>query len=252
MKIKFLGTGTSQGVPVIGCTCAVCVSQDTKNKRLRSSALIKISNKNILIDTGPDLRQQALKNKINKIDYVLYTHAHRDHVSGIDELRSFNFIQKKSIKAYGNKELVNQLKNDYSYIFSDFKYPGLPEVELNKVNKNFYLDDIEIIPIKVKHHKLNILGYRIGNLTYITDAKTISDNQLKKINGSQILVINCLQIKEHLSHLNMEEVLNLIRKIEVKKVYLIHISHNLGLHDEINKSLPDNVELAYDNLEIIL
>tara|TARA_Y200000002_G_C22674659_1_gene661525 strand:- start:1262 stop:2020 length:759 start_codon:yes stop_codon:yes gene_type:complete len=252
LKIKFLGTGTSQGVPVIGCTCAVCVSQDTKNKRLRSSALIKISNKNILIDTGPDLRQQALKNKINKIDYVLYTHAHRDHVSGIDELRSFNFIQKKSIKAYGNKELVNQLKNDYSYIFSDFKYPGLPEVELNKVNKNFYLDDIEIIPIKVKHHKLNILGYRIGNLTYITDAKTISDNQLKKINGSQILVINCLQIKEHLSHLNMEEVLSLIRKIEVKKVYLIHISHNLGLHDEINKSLPDNVELAYDNLEIIL
>ena len=252
MKIKFLGTGTSQGVPVIGCTCAVCLSQDTKNKRLRSSALIKISNKNILIDTGPDLRQQALKNKINKIDYVLYTHAHRDHVSGIDELRSFNFIQKKSIKAYGNKELVNQLKNDYSYIFSDFKYPGLPEVELNKVNKNFYLDDIEIIPIKVKHHKLNILGYRIGNLTYITDAKTISDNQLKKINGSQILVINCLQIKEHLSHLNMEEVLSLIRKIEVKKVYLIHISHNLGLHDEINKSLPDNVELAYDNLEIIL
>ena len=147
---------------------------------------------------------------------------------------------------------MNQLKNDYSYIFSDFKYPGLPEVELNKVNKNFYLDDIEIIPIKVKHHKLNILGYRIGNLTYITDAKTISDNQLKKINGSQILVINCLQIKEHLSHLNMEEVLSLIRKIEVKKVYLIHISHNLGLHDEINKSLPDNVELAYDNLEIIL
>ena len=252
MKIKFLGTGTSQGVPVIGCTCAVCVSQDTKNKRLRSSALIKISNKNILIDTGPDLRQQALKNKINKIDYVLYTHAHRDHVSGIDELRSFNFIQKKSIKAYGNKELVNQLKNDYSYIFSDFKYPGLPEVELNKVNKNFYLDDIEIIPIKVKHHKLNILGYRIGNLTYITDAKTINDNQLKKINGSQILVINCLQIKEHLSHLNMEEVLSLIKKIEVKKVYLIHISHNLGLHDEINKSLPDNIELAYDNLEIIL
>lgn len=252
MKIKFLGTGTSQGVPVIGCTCAVCVSQDTKNKRLRSSALIKISNKNILIDTGPDLRQQALKNKINKIDYVLYTHAHRDHVSGIDELRSFNFIQKKSIKAYGNKELVNQLKNDYSYIFSDFKYPGLPEVELNKVNKNFYLDDIEIIPIKVKHHKLNILGYRIGNLTYITDAKTISDNQLKKINGSQILVINCLQIKEHLSHLNMEEVLSLIRKIEVKKIYLIHISHNLGLHEEINKSLPDNIELAYDNLEIIL
>lgn len=252
MKIKFLGTGTSQGVPVIGCECPVCISEETKNKRLRSSALIRILNKNILIDTGPDLRQQALKNKINKIDYVLYTHAHRDHVSGIDELRSFNFIQKKEIKAFGNIELVNQLKKDYSYIFSDFKYPGLPEVELYKVEKNFFIEEIEIIPINVKHHKLNILGYRIGNFTYITDAKTISDDELKKINGSQILVINCLQIKEHLSHLNISEVLSLIRKIKVDKVYLTHISHNLGLHHEINKKLPENVELAYDNLEINL
>ena len=252
MKIKFLGTGTSQGVPVIGCGCQVCISEEPKNKRLRSSALIKILNTNILIDTGPDLRQQALKNDINKIDYVLYTHAHRDHVSGIDELRSFNFIQKKGIKAFGNIELVNQLKKDYSYIFSDFKYPGLPDVELNTVEKKFYLQEIEVIPIKVKHHKLNILGYRIGDFTYITDAKTIGDDELKKINGSQILVINCLQIKEHLSHLNMSEVLGLIEKIKVNKVYLTHISHNLGLHEEINKKLPDNVELAYDNLEINL
>ncbi len=252
MKIKFLGTGTSQGVPVIGCKCAVCISEEIKNKRLRSSVLINENNKTILIDTGPDLRQQSLKNNINKIDYVLYTHAHRDHVSGIDELRSFNFIQKKEIKAYGNKELVNQLKSDYSYIFSDLKYPGLPEVELYKVDGNFFLEDIEVTPIKVKHHKLNILGYRIGNFTYITDAKTIRDDEIKKINGSKILVINCLQIKEHLSHLNMSEVLSLVKKIDVQKIYLTHISHNLGSHEYINKKLPDNIKLAYDNLEINL
>ena len=252
MKIKFLGTGTSQGIPVIGCECLVCKSKKKEDKRLRSSAILQISKRNILIDTGPDLRQQSLKNNIKRIDYVLYTHAHRDHVSGIDELRSFNFIQKKEIKAFGNRELVNQLRKDYSYIFSDLKYPGLPDIELNTVEKNFYIENVKVIPIKVKHYKLNILGYRIKDLTYITDAKTINKHELKKINGSKILVINCLQIKEHLSHLNLKEMLNLVSKIEVGKVYLTHISHNLGLHDEVNKKLPKNIELAHDNLELSL
>ena len=180
MKIKFLGTGTSQGIPVIGCKCLVCKSKKKEDKRLRSSAILQISKKNILIDTGPDLRQQSLKNNINRIDYVLYTHAHRDHVSGIDELRSFNFIQKKEIKAFGNRELVNQLRKDYSYIFSDLKYPGLPDIELNTVEKNFYIENVKVIPIKVKHYRLNILGYRIKDLTYITDAKTINKHELKK------------------------------------------------------------------------
>jgi len=252
LKIKFLGTGTSQGIPVIGCECLVCKSKKKEDKRLRSSAILQISKKNILIDTGPDLRQQSLKNNINRIDYVLYTHAHRDHVSGIDELRSFNFIQKKEIKAFGNRELVNQLRKDYSYIFSDLKYPGLPDIELNTVEKNFYIENVKVIPIKVKHYKLNILGYRIKDLTYITDAKTINKHELKKINGSKVLVINSLQIKEHLSHLNLKEMLNLVRNIDVGKVYLTHISHNLGLHDEVNKKLPKNIELAYDNLELSL
>ena len=252
MRVKFLGTGTSQGVPVIGCNCSVCLSDDLNDKRLRSSIYIKYKNKSIVIDTGPDLRQQVLKNNIKKIDFVLYTHAHRDHVSGIDELRSFNFLQKKEIDAFGNKELICQLKKDYSYIFSGLKYPGLPKIKLNKIKDEFNYKNISITPIHILHHKLNILGYRIGNLTYITDAKTIPEIEQEKIYGSDVLIINCLQIKEHISHLNLEEALNLIKRLDVKKVYFTHISHFLGRHKDINKILPKNVELAYDNLEINL
>lgn len=248
MKINFLGTGTSQGIPVIGCDCIVCSSKNIKDKRLRSSVFIQHKGLSFLIDTGPDLRQQVLKNNIKNIDFILYTHAHRDHVSGIDELRSFNFIQKKAIPAFGNKELSEQLINDYSYIFSDLKYPGLPKINLSIVNKKFNFKGLNINPIKVLHYKLNILGYRIGDFTYITDAKTISDNELKKISGSKILVINCLQIKEHISHLNLNEALKIVKKLDVKEVYFTHISHYLGLHDILNKDLPSNVNLAHDSL----
>jgi len=248
LKITFLGTGTSQGVPVIGCKCDVCTSYNKKDKRLRSSVLIEYLGKNILIDSGPDLRQQSLKNNITKIDFVLYTHAHRDHVSGIDELRSFNFIQKKKIRGYGNSELVNQLNKDYSYIFENQKYPGLPKIDLKIIEKKFNYLDIDINPIEVYHNKLRILGYRINDFTYITDAKTISDKELKKIDGSKVLVINCLQINRHITHLNLEEALKIVERINVKKVFFTHISHNLGFHDIINKRLPKNIELAYDNL----
>ena len=252
MKITFLGTGTSQGVPVIGCECEVCLSKNSKDKRLRSSVLIEKNDKNIIIDTGPDLRQQSLKNNITKIDLVLYTHAHRDHVSGIDELRSFNFIQKSSIKAFGNKELVNQLKKDYSYIFQNQNYPGLPQVDLQIVENKFSYNDIDIIPVKAYHHKLKILGYRINDFTYITDAKTIKNEELQKIQGSKVLVLNCLQIEKHISHFNLDEALNLVEKLDVEKVYFTHISHNLGLYEKINSILPKNVSLAYDNLKIEL
>jgi len=252
LKVKFLGTGTSQGIPVIGCKCNICISKNAKDKRLRSSVYIEKDDYNFIIDTGPDLRQQVLKNNINKLDFVLYTHAHRDHVSGIDELRSFNFIQKKPINAYGNYELVEQLKKDYSYIFNGIKYPGLPQINLEKVYKRFKYFDIKINPIEAYHHKLKILGYRIDDFTYITDAKTISDKELKKIDNSKILVINCLQIEEHISHFNLEEALKLVEKVNVKKVYLTHISHNLGKHDSVNKLLPKNIRLAYDNLSFSL
>ena len=248
MKITFLGTGTSQGVPVIGCKCDVCTSYNKKDKRLRSSVLIENLGKKILIDSGPDLRQQSLKNNITKIDFVLYTHAHRDHVSGIDELRSFNFIQKKKIRGYGNSELVNQLKKDYSYIFENQKYPGLPKIDLKIIEKKFNYLGIDINPIEVYHNKLRILGYRINDFTYITDAKTISDKELKKIDGSKVLVINCLQINRHISHLNLEEALRIVEKVNIEKVFFTHISHNLGLHEKINEKLPTNIELAYDNL----
>jgi len=250
--ITFLGTGTSQGVPVIGCKCEVCKSGNKKDKRLRSSVLIQINDKNIIIDTGPDLRQQSLKNNICKIDFVLYTHAHRDHVSGIDELRSFNFIQKEEIHGFGNEELVNQLKKDYSYIFQNQNYPGLPKVNLDIVNGKFNHKGINILPIQAFHHKLNILGYRIHDFTYLTDVKTIQESELNKINGSKILVINCLQINEHISHLNLDEALKLVNKIDVENVYFTHISHNLGLYDKIQSILPKNINLAYDNLQIKL
>ena len=252
MRITFLGTGTSQGVPVIGCKCEVCKSENKKDKRLRSSVLIEEDNKNIVIDTGPDLRQQSLKNNLCKIDFVLYTHAHRDHVSGIDELRSFNFIQKEEIHGFGNRELVNQLKKDYSYIFQNQKYPGLPKVNLQIVNEKFNHDGIDIIPIQALHYKLKILGYRIKDFTYLTDVKTIEEKELKKINGSKILVINCLQINEHISHLNLDEALELVNKLNVEKVYFTHISHNLGLYDKIQSILPRNVSLAFDNLKVKL
>ena len=252
MRITFLGTGTSQGVPVIGCECEVCKSDNKKDKRLRSSVLIEEDDKNIIIDTGPDLRQQSLKNNVCKIDFVLYTHAHRDHVSGIDELRSFNFIQKEEIHGFGNKELVNQLENDYSYIFQNQNYPGLPKVNLKIVNKKFTYKGIEVIPIQAFHYKLKILGYRIKDFTYLTDVKTLEKNELKKINGSKVLVINCLQIKEHISHLNLKEALELVYNLEVEKVYFTHISHNLGLYNKIESILPIKVNLAYDTLKVEL
>ena len=252
MRITFLGTGTSQGVPVIGCECEVCKSDNKKDKRLRSSVLIEEDDKNIIIDTGPDLRQQSLKNNIYKIDFVLYTHAHRDHVSGIDELRSFNFIQKEKIHGFGNKELVNQLENDYSYIFQNQNYPGLPKVNLKIVNKKFTYKGIEVIPIQAFHYKLKVLGYRIKDFTYLTDVKTLEKNELKKINGSKVLVINCLQIKEHISHLNLKEALELVYNLEVEKVYFTHISHNLGLYNKIESILPIKVNLAYDTLKVEL
>ena len=250
MEVTFLGTGTSQGIPIIGCDCKICQSDDIKDIRLRSSVYIKYNNSNIIIDTGPDFRQQALKEKIKNLDFILYTHAHKDHTGGIDDIRSFNFFLKKTIPIYGNKKTINQIIRDYSYIFKKNNYKALPKISINYINDKFEKNGIIINPIKVKHHKLDVLGYRIKNFTYITDANFISNKEKEKIIGSDVLVINCLQKENHISHFNLDEALSIIKELKVKKAYLTHISHNLGLHKETSKKLPKNVKIAYDSLKI--
>ena len=217
MEVTFLGTGTSQGIPIIGCDCKICQSNDDKDIRLRSSVYIKYNNSNIIIDTGPDFRQQALKEKIKNLDFILYTHAHKDHTGGIDDIRSFNFFLKKTIPIYGNKKTIDQIIRDYSYIFKKNNYKALPKISINYINDKFEKNGIIINPIKVKHHKLDVLGYRIKNFTYITDANFISNKEKEKIIGSDVLGINCLQKENHISHFNLDEALSIIKELKVKK-----------------------------------
>ena len=249
--LTFLGTGTSQGVPVISCDCIVCKSTNKTDSRLRSSVLINIGDKNILIDSGPDLRLQMLREKINKIDAVLYTHEHRDHVSGIDDLRSVYFSIRKEIPLYMSGRVKDALNKDYSYLFSNKDYFGKPKFEVNVIeNKNFKIFDFTVKPIEVLHYKLPVFGYIFFDLAYITDANYISESEKKKLKGISTLIINCLQVEKHISHFNLEECLDLIKYIKPKKAYLTHISHNLGLHEVVQKKMPKNVYLAFDGLKL--
>lgn len=253
MKITFLGTGTSQGVPVIGCDCMVCSSLDFRDKRLRSSVLIETHGKTIVIDTGPDFRQQMLREKVCQLDAVLFTHEHKDHTAGLDDIRSYNFLQKKDMPIYGTKTVLEQIKREFSYIFEEVKYPGVPSVEAHTITKNpFNIDDIAITPVQVLHYKLPVLGFRFGDFTYITDAKYIEDEEFEKIKGTKILVINALQLTHHLSHLTLQEALEWVEKIQPEQAYFTHISHKLGTHHVIEQNLPPNVFLAYDGLKINL
>ncbi|MEA1874868.1 MAG: MBL fold metallo-hydrolase [Bacteroidota bacterium] len=253
MKVRFLGTGTSQGVPVIGCHCKVCQSSDPRDKRLRSSILIQYQKKNIIIDTGPDFRQQMLNADLMKIDAVLYTHEHRDHIAGMDDLRSFNFMTKMPIELYAEKQVQNALKTVFPYVFSDNKYPGVPDVNLHNIDENpFTIEGIQIIPIRVMHYRLPILGFRIGNFTYITDAKYISPEEKKKIIGSKVIVINALRKQSHISHFSLSEAVEFIKEFSPRAGYITHISHQLGKTEAVEKELPENIFLAFDGLEINL
>lgn len=247
MIITFLGTGTSQGVPVIACKCAVCSSTDYKDKRLRTSIHIEVNNVHLNIDIGPDFRQQMLSNNIDRMDAILMTHEHKDHTAGLDDVRSFNFAQGKDMPVYGKQEVLNQLSSEFAYIFKKNKYPGVPQVERMPItNKPFEVNGIKIKPIEVMHHKLPVFGFRIKDLAYITDANFISADEKKKMKGLKVLILNALQIKKHLSHFTLSEALELIDELKPKKAYFIHISHKLGLARAIEPTLPENVSLAYD------
>ncbi len=251
MEITFLGTGTSQGVPVITCDCEVCQSLDFRDKRLRSSIHIAIDGQSWVIDSGPDFRQQMLRERIKRLDALIFTHEHKDHTAGMDDVRSFNFSQKMDIPIYGDPRVINQLKREFAYIFAEKKYPGVPSVEVHELeNKPFQIAGKEIIPIQVMHYKLPIFAYRIDDFAYVTDAKTIAPKEFKKLKGVKTLVINALQEDKHISHFTLEEALGMIEKIKPEKAYLTHISHKLGFHQEVQKKLPKNVFLAYDGLKI--
>ena len=249
MKITFLGTGTSQGIPVIACGCAVCHSKDLRNNRLRTSVWIQDQGKSFVIDTGPDFRQQMLRANVLELDAAIFTHQHKDHTAGLDDIRAFNHKQQRDIPLYGRESVLNQIRSEFAYAFSEQRYPGVPHFELHCIeNEPFLVSGVEFTPIEVMHHKLPVYGYRIGDFTYITDANFISDKEQEKIKGSQVLVLDTLQKEPHLSHFTLSQALELIAKLEVPQAYLTHISHKLGLHDEVEKELPSNVRLAYDGL----
>lgn len=251
MKVTFLGTGTSQGVPVIACKCRTCLSDDEKDKRLRSSVLIEKNGKTFVIDAGPDFRQQMLRENVEKLDFILLTHEHKDHTGGLDDIRSYNYLQKRAMPIYCEKRVAESIKNEFSYVFAEHKYPGIPEMNLQIVtNKLFTAEGVSILPIRTMHHKLPVFAYRIDDFTYITDTNYIKEEEKQKIKGTKILVVNALRKEKHLSHFNLEEALELIAEIKPQQAYLTHMSHFMGLHKEVSELLPPNVHLAFDGLSI--
>jgi len=254
LKIHFLGTGTSQGVPVIACDCIVCQSTDHKDKRLRTSILIELNGHHIVVDTGPDFRYQMLRNKVKHLGAILMTHAHKDHIAGLDDVRAFNYQQQQSMSIYANAATLDSLQREFYYAFSSVKYPGVPQLDLEEIEggKLFFLFDQEILPIEVMHYKMPVLGFRIGNFAYITDAKTVSVDSRKLLEGVEVLVVNALQEDAHISHFTLEEALAFISDVNPQKAYLTHISHRFGTQEYIESLLPKNVHAAYDQLMIEL
>ena len=251
MKITFLGTGTSQGVPVIGCTCNTCKSNDLRDKRLRSSVLIETDHSIFTIDAGPDFRQQMLANKVSQLDAILVTHGHKDHVGGLDDVRAFNFLSKKPMEVFVGVFAEQDIKREFYYAFEEDKYPGSPNIQLNCIkNEPFEFKGIKIIPIAAQHFKIPVFGYRIGDFAYLTDLKLITEEEINKMRGCKVITISGLRKESHISHLNLAEAVELIQEVNPEKAYITHISHLMGQHQNVNKELPENIELAYDGLTI--
>lgn len=253
MKVTFLGTGTSQGIPVIGSKHPVCLSQDPKDKRLRVSVLVAWKDYTYVIDCGPDFRQQMLRHQVNKIDGILITHEHNDHVAGLDDIRPF-FFRQGDIPIYAHPRVLEILKGRFDYIFSNVdKYPGAPSVkQIALENKPFKLGDLTVVPINAHHNRVQVFGFRFKDFAYLTDVKTIDKEETNKLKGLKVLVVNALREKPHHSHFNLEEALSFIEQVNPERAYLTHISHYMGFHEEVQQKLPDNVFLAYDNLQITI
>jgi len=253
LKITLLGTGTSLGVPIIGCDCRVCNSEDPRDNRLRSSALIEWQDQVILIDAGPDFRQQMLRARVKRIDAILLTHEHKDHVAGLDDIRALNFLHRKAIEIYGEQRVLNTIHTDFAYVFSVIQYPGIPQMNLNPIEPgNIEINGITISAIRSLHYKLPILGYRFGDFTYISDSNYIPKEEMEKIAGTKILVINALRWEQHLSHNSIPDAIRLIEEIKPEKAYLTHLSHQAGTQEEMLKKLPKGIEPGYDGLVINL
>ncbi|MBI2270560.1 MAG: MBL fold metallo-hydrolase [Bacteroidetes bacterium] len=253
MQVTFLGTGTSQGVPVVACPCIVCRSKDPKDNRLRSSILVEDGGKVYVIDTGPDFRYQMLRAGVKSLDAVIFTHEHKDHIAGFDDIRAFNYVLKKKIDVYATERVQQAMKREFAYIFDGTDYPGIPQINLFTIdNKPFVINITRFIPIEVKHFKLPVLGFRIGDFTYITDANFISEEVKEKIKGSKVLVLNALRREHHVSHYTLEQAIELAKELKPEKAYFTHISHQLGLHSEVEKELPPGIFLAYDGLRLEL
>lgn len=253
LQITFLGTGTSSGVPMIGCDCEVCSSDNSKDRRLRSSILVQSKTTSIVVDSGPDFRQQMLRENVKRLDAVIFTHSHKDHIAGLDDVRAYNYYQQKPMQVYGTEFTLQRVVAEFNYAFSENKYPGTPSIHLNTIDEEvFLIGDILIQPIPVWHLRMPVMGFRFGNFTYITDANQIDEESKEKVKGSKTLVINALRKQKHISHFTLNEACTLADELGVEQTYFTHISHQLGLNDLINNELANNKQLAFDGLKIIV
>lgn len=254
MNITVLGSGTSQGIPVIACDCEVCTSSDPRDNRLRCSVLIAYKGENYVIDAGPDFRQQMLREKVQTLRAVLFTHEHKDHMAGLDDVRAFNFKEDRDMEIYCTLQVEEALRREYHYVFAETRYPGIPQLNINTIGlAPFELPNgLDVVPIEVMHHKMAVLGFRIGEFAYITDAKTITNEEIEKLKGVQVLIVNALRKEPHLSHFNLDEALEFIAKVGPKQAYLTHISHLFGTHKQIESELPAHVSVLYDGQTFVI
>jgi phosphoribosyl 1,2-cyclic phosphate phosphodiesterase len=253
LKITFLGSGTSAGVPMIACSCEVCASTDQKDKRLRSSILIESATTTLVVDAGPDFRYQMLRANVKKLDAIIFTHAHKDHVAGLDDVRAYNYFQKKPMEIYASEMAQEVIIREFPYAFAETKYPGVPEININTIAlEPFAVGDIPVTPILVWHLKMPVWAFRFGKFTYVTDANRVDEVEKQKIAGTEIIVLNALRKTAHISHFTLQEAVDLATDLKVKQAYFTHISHQLGLHEEVNKELPANMQLAYDGLVLMV